>query len=139
MTSPTSIAVVGVSGYTGFELAKILLRHPAAEALTFYVREPKGAHCLSELFPQLRGWGQAPVRPLSTEAIAGSGAGTAFLATPHEVSAEIAPRLVDAGMRVVDLSGAFRFAAAATFERWYRLPTPHAAWLGQAVYGLPEF
>ena len=139
MTSPTSIAVVGVSGYTGFELAKILLRHPAAEALTFYVREPKGAHCLSELFPQLRGWGQAPVRPLSTEAIAGSGAGTAFLATPHEVSAEIAPRLVDVGMRVVDLSGAFRFAAAATFERWYRLPTPHAAWLGQAVYGLPEF
>jgi N-acetyl-gamma-glutamyl-phosphate reductase len=139
MTSPTSIAVVGVSGYTGFELAKILLRHPAAEALTFYVREPNGAHCLSELFPQLRGWGEAPVRPLSTEAIARSGAGTAFLATPHEVSAEIAPRLVDVGMRVVDLSGAFRFAAAATFERWYRLPTPHAAWLGQAVYGLPEF
>jgi N-acetyl-gamma-glutamyl-phosphate reductase len=139
MKSPTSIAVVGVSGYTGFELAKILLRHPAAEALTFYVREPKGAHCLSELFPHLRGWGQAPVRPLSTEAIVESGAGTAFLATPHEVSAEIAPRLLAAGMRVVDLSGAFRFAAASTFERWYRLPTPHAAWLGQAVYGLPEF
>jgi N-acetyl-gamma-glutamyl-phosphate reductase len=134
-----NIAVVGVSGYTGFELAKILLRHPEAEGLTFYVREPKGAHCLTELFPQLRGWGQAPVRALTTEAIVASAAGSAFLATPHEASAEIAPTLLDAGMRVVDLSGAFRFAEAATFERWYRLPTPHAAWLGEAVYGLPEF
>jgi len=139
MKNLNNIAVVGVSGYSGFELAKILLRHPAAETLTFYVREPEGAHCLTELFPRLRGLGQAPVRPLSTEAIAESGAGSAFLATPHQTSAEIAPRLVDAGMRVVDLSGAFRFAEAATFERWYQLPTPHAAWLSQAVYGLPEF
>jgi N-acetyl-gamma-glutamyl-phosphate reductase len=138
MKDPKNIAVVGVSGYTGFELAKILLRHPAAEKLTFYVREPAGAHCLTELFPQLRGWGQAPVKALSAEAIAESGAGTAFLATPHEASAELAPRLLEAGMRVVDLSGAFRFREAQTFERWYGLPTPHANWLGEAVYGLPE-
>jgi len=138
MKDPKNIAVVGVSGYTGFELAKILLRHPAAEKLTFYVREPAGAHCLTELFPQLRGWGQAPVKALSAEAIAESGAGTAFLATPHEASAELAPRLLEAGMRVVDLSGAFRFREARTFERWYGLPTPHANWLGEAVYGLPE-
>jgi N-acetyl-gamma-glutamyl-phosphate reductase len=139
MKNPKSIAVVGVSGYTGFELAKILLRHPAAEKLTFYVRDTQGAHCLAELFPQLRGWGQAPVKALSVEAIAESGAGTAFLATPHEASAELAPRLVQAGMRVLDLSGAFRFHEADTFARWYKLPTPHAEWLSQAVYGLPEF
>jgi N-acetyl-gamma-glutamyl-phosphate reductase len=139
MKDSTNIAVVGVSGYTGFELAKILLRHPGARSLTFYVREPQGAHCLTELFPQLRGWGQAPVRALSVDAIANSGAGTAFLATPHEVSAEIAPQLLQAGLRVVDLSGAFRFHEAETFQRWYKLPTPHAAWLGEAVYGLPEF
>jgi N-acetyl-gamma-glutamyl-phosphate reductase len=138
MKDPKNIAVVGVSGYTGFELAKILLRHPAAEKLTFYVREPAGRHCLTELFPQLRGWGQAPVKALSAEAIAESGAGTAFLATPHEASAELAPRLLESGMRVVDLSGAFRFREAQTFERWYGLPTPHANWLGEAVYGLPE-
>jgi N-acetyl-gamma-glutamyl-phosphate reductase len=139
MKDPKNIAVVGVSGYTGFELAKILLRHPEAKALTFYIREPRGARCLTELFPQLRGFGQAPVRSLSLGAIGESGAGTAFLATPHEASAEIAPRLLQAGMRVVDLSGAFRFREPATFERWYKLPTPHAAWLGEAVYGLPEF
>src|SRR5215470_5116848 len=139
MKNPKNIAAVGVSGYTGFELAKILLRHPAAEKLTFYVREPQGAHCLTELFPQLRGWAQATVKHLSVEAIAESGAGTAFLATPHEASAELAPRLLEAGMRVVDLSGAFRFRDAETFARWYQLPTPHADWLGEAVYGLPEF
>jgi len=139
MKDLNNIAVVGVSGYTGFELAKILLRHPEAGSLTFYVRETQGAHCLTELFPQLRGWGQAPVRTLSIAAIAESGAGTSFLATPHEVSAEIAPQLLDAGLRVIDLSGAFRFGERETFERWYKLPTPHAARLRQAVYGLPEF
>jgi N-acetyl-gamma-glutamyl-phosphate reductase len=139
MKDPKNIAVVGVSGYTGFELAKILLRHPAAEKLTFYVREPQGAHCLTELFPQLRGGGQAPVKLLSAEAIAESGAGTAFLATPHEASAELAPRLLEAGMRVVDLSAAFRFREPEMFSRWYKSPAPHADWLGGAVYGLPEF
>jgi N-acetyl-gamma-glutamyl-phosphate reductase len=137
MKDLNNIAVVGVSGYTGFELAKILLRHPEARSLTFYVRETQDAHCLTELFPQLRGWGQAPVRTLSMDAIAESG--TSFLATPHEVSAEIAPQLLDAGLRVIDLSGAFRFGEVETFERWYKLPTPHAARLGEAVYGLPEF
>ncbi|HXT23809.1 MAG TPA: N-acetyl-gamma-glutamyl-phosphate reductase [Candidatus Eisenbacteria bacterium] len=139
MRNPRNIAVVGVSGYTGFELATILLQHPAAEALTFHVREPQGAHCLTELFPRLRGSGQAPVQDLSLETIAGSGAGTVFLATPHEASAELAPGLLEAGMRVVDLSGAFRFREAETFARWYKLPAPHAGWLGEAAYGLPEF
>jgi N-acetyl-gamma-glutamyl-phosphate reductase len=129
MKDPNNIAVVGVSGYTGFELAKILLRHPEARSLTFYVREPQGARCLTELFPQLRGWGQAPVRALSVDAIVESGAG----------SADIAPRLLQAGIRVVDLSGAFRFREAETFRQWYKLPAPHEAWLGEAAYGLPEF
>lgn len=139
MKDPRNIAVVGVSGYTGFELAKILLRHPEANSLTFYVRDTQGARCMTELFPRLRGWGQAPVRSLSVEAILESGAGSAFLATPHDVSSELGPQLLQAGVRVVDLSGAFRFRDGATFSRWYELSTPHAAFLDEAVYGLPEF
>jgi N-acetyl-gamma-glutamyl-phosphate reductase len=133
-----NIAVIGVTGYTGYELATLLLRHPGIGKPTFYVRETNGARCLSEMFPQLRGWGEASLKPLSLEAIVDSSAGTAFLATPHEVSAELAPKLLDAGLRVIDLSGAFRFASAATFSAWYKLPTPHASRLGEAVYGLPE-
>jgi len=132
------IAVVGVTGYTGFELAKILLRHPAVEAPVFYVREPNGTKCLSQIFPQLRSRGDAPVRALSLNGIADSDAATAFLATPHELSAEITPALLEAGMRVVDLSGAFRFRDAETFTSWYKLPAPSAEWLGKAVYGLTE-
>jgi N-acetyl-gamma-glutamyl-phosphate reductase len=132
------VAVVGVTGYSGFELARILLRHPKVEKPVFYVRETHGAKCLAEMFPQLRGFGDAPVRPLSIDAVKHSTAGTAFLATPHEVSAEMAPELVEAGLRVVDLSGAFRFRSAETFKSWYKLQTPHANWLGEAVYGLPE-
>jgi len=139
MSKPQPIAVVGVSGYTGFELAKLLLRHPARAAATFFMRDTRGAHCLSELFPQLRGAGRAPVRQLSMENIRASGAKTAFLATPHEVSAELAPQLLEAGVKVIDLSGAFRFRDAAVFRAWYKLPVPHAGWLDSAVYGLPEF
>jgi N-acetyl-gamma-glutamyl-phosphate reductase len=138
MRNPGSIAVIGVTGYTGFELATLLLRHPAISKPTFYVREPNGNRCLSQLFPQLRGWGEAAVRTLSVDAITASNAGTAFLATPHEISAELAPKMLDAGLRVIDLSGAFRFANAETFSSWYKLPAPHAARLGEAVYGLPE-
>src|SRR5215471_11704418 len=98
MRDRTQVAVVGVTGYTGVELARLLLRHPDVPAPVFYVRDPQGAHCLGELFPRFRGWGEAAVRPLSPEAVATSSAGTAFLATPHEVSSELAPRLLEAGM-----------------------------------------
>jgi len=138
MRDPCHIAVVGVTGYTGLELARLLLRHPEIQTPVFYVREPNGAKCLAELFPQFRGWGEAPLRPLSVEAITSSTAGTAFLATPHEVSAELAPALLQTGMRVIDLSGAFRFRDAATFTSWYKLPAPPAEWLNEAAYGIPE-
>ena len=133
-----SIAVIGVTGYTGFELATLLLHHSDIGKPVFYVRETNGVHCLSELFPQLRGWGEASVKPLSVDTIAQSNAGTAFLATPHEISAELAPKLLDAGLRVIDLSGAFRSASADTYAAWYKLPTPHAPRLSEVVYGLPE-
>ena len=127
MRDPRQIAVVGVTGYSGLELARILLRHPAVQAPTFYVRDANGTKCLSERFPQFRGWGEAPLRALSVEAITSSNAGTVFLATPHEVSAELGPAFLKAGLRVVDLSGAFRFREAGTFTSWYKLPAPHAA------------
>src|SRR5882724_2130281 len=138
MRKPEQLAVVGVTGYTGFELARLLLRHPAVKSPVFYVRDTQNKKCLAELFPQLRGIGEAPLRSLSIADITASTAGTAFLATPHEVSAELAPALLQAGMRVVDLSGAFRFRSAEAFTSWYKLPTPHADWLSEAVYGLPE-
>jgi N-acetyl-gamma-glutamyl-phosphate reductase len=139
MKDPKRVAVIGATGYAGFELAKLLLRHPKIERPTFYLRgESAQAHCLTQLFPQLRGWGEAPCRALSVDAISASGAGTAFLATPHEVSLELVPELLNAGLRVIDLSGAFRFRDPQTFARWYKLPEPNEEITKRAVYGLPE-
>jgi N-acetyl-gamma-glutamyl-phosphate reductase len=146
MRDPNHIAVLGVTGYTGLELAELLLRHPSAKSVTFYVRDPQGAKCLSELFPRFRGWGNAPVQALphhgdspsivSVKGIVESAAGTAFLATPHEVSAMTASSLLQAGLRVIDLSGAYRFKNPETYSSWYKAPTMHL--FEEAVYGLPE-
>lgn len=133
------VAVIGATGYAGFELAKLLLRHPEIERPTFYLRgENTEVRCLTQIFPQLRGWGEAPCRPLSVDAIVGAGEGTAILATPHEVSLELVPELISAGVRVIDLSGAFRFRDPDTFAHWYKLQGPKASLTKRAVYGLPE-
>ncbi len=62
-----------------------------------------------------------------------------FLATPAEVSMELAPAMLDAGARVVDLSGAFRLRTVENYTRWYHEPHTQPALLAEAVYGLPEF
>ena len=141
MTDPLRVAVVGATGYAGFELARLLLRHPKIEKPVFYLREGNvGVRCLTELYPQLRGWGEAACKPLSVEAIASSGAQVVFLSTPHEASLELVPALLAANpaLRIVDLSGAYRFRDAQTFAHWYKLAAPDSATLAAAVYGLPE-
>jgi N-acetyl-gamma-glutamyl-phosphate reductase len=141
MNDPLRVAVVGATGYAGFELARLLLRHPKIEKPVFYLREGHaGVRCLTELYPQLRGWGEAPCKPLSVEAIATSGAQLVFLSTPHEASLELVPALLAASpaLRIVDLSGAYRFRDPETFAKWYKLAAPDSATLAEAVYGLPE-
>jgi N-acetyl-gamma-glutamyl-phosphate reductase len=141
MNDPLRVAVVGATGYAGFELARLLLRHPKIEKPVFYLREGHaGVRCLTELHPQLRGWGEAACKPLSVEAIAGSGAQVVFLSTPHEASLELVPALLAANpaLRIVDLSGAYRFSDAETLAHWYKLAAPDSATLSEAVYGLPE-
>lgn len=141
MSEPGRVAVVGATGYAGFELARLLLRHPHIVKPVFYLRDAHSdIHCLTQLFPQLRGWGEAPCKSLSVKAVAHSGAHTVFLSTPHEASVEFVPQLLRANpdLRVIDLSGAFRFREQGTFERWYKMASPDAALLRKAVYGLPE-
>ena len=141
MSEPLQVAVVGATGYAGFELARLLLRHPNVRKPTFYLR---GTHadvrCLTELYPQLRGLGDAPCKPLSVDAIAKSEADVVFLSTPHEASQELVPALLAANpdLRLVDLSGAFRFRDGETLERWYKLKPSDFGAQTEAVYGLPE-
>ena len=141
MNDAARVAVVGATGYAGFELARLLLRHPRIQQPTFFLRDGHvHARCLTELFPQLRGWGEAPCKPLSAEAVAKSRPDVVFLSTPHEASIELVPKLLaqNPQPRIVDLSGAYRFRKAETFLHWYKLAPPDEEVLSKAVYGLPE-
>jgi N-acetyl-gamma-glutamyl-phosphate reductase len=141
MNENARVAVVGATGYAGFELARLLLRHPQIEKPVFFVRgEHANVRCLTQIFPQFCGWGEARCMPLSVEAIAKSGAELVFLSTPHEASLDIIPELLaaDPRPRIVDLSGALRFRNPQTFANWYKLSPADSETLSQAVYGLPE-
>ncbi len=133
----TTVALIGVTGYAGGELARLLLRHPRLQRLTCYLRDGQPVRCLSELYPEWRGVVEAPCRPLSVQAVAEEKPAIVFLATPAEVSAELVPELVEAGLRVVDLSGAFRMGVEQA-RRWYGLDGAAVRLLEKAVYGLPE-
>ena len=91
MRDPRHIAVIGVTGYTGYELATLLLRHPVISRPTFYVRDTKGAQCISELFPQLRSWGEAPLKPLSMEAVTANSRVRLFSPRPTKSRQRLGP------------------------------------------------
>src|SRR5581483_6204750 len=123
------VAVAGATGYTGQELLRILARHPAVELTAAMSSGTTAARKLPAL---ARLW-TGEVTPLAPDVL--RAADVVFLALPDAAAAEIAPALVDAGVRVVDLSGAFRLANAEDRARWYpdtrRLPDG-------VVYGLTE-
>jgi N-acetyl-gamma-glutamyl-phosphate reductase len=127
-----SVGVAGFTGYSGAELVSILSRHPNTEPVLLEHRDagerpgPLGA--------------RAPRRiPCTAEAVRADGLAAVFLATPADVSMELAPRMLEAGAKVIDLSGAFRLGTAENYQRWYKEPHTQPALLAEAAYGLPEF
>src|SRR5512142_2924087 len=110
MAGKLKTAVLGATGYSGLELTRILLRHPRAEKPVLLRRSSdKGASTdLAEIFPALSGNGGYPLHPLNWSSLKQQGVQLLFLATPHEVSRSLVPEAISQGLRVVDLSGAWR-------------------------------
>jgi N-acetyl-gamma-glutamyl-phosphate reductase len=125
---PAKVAVAGATGYTGQELLRLLARHPSV-VLTAAMSSGTTARKLPAL---ARLW-KGDITPLSPETL--RQADVVFLALPDAAAAELAPSLVEAGVRVIDLSGAFRLTNAADRARWY--PETHRVPDGLA-YGLTE-
>jgi N-acetyl-gamma-glutamyl-phosphate reductase len=125
--------IVGFSGYSGAELLRLLTTHPHAEPILLEHRQDQPIPPAPIHHPQPR---RAPCTPDSVRA---EGLDVVFLATPPEVSMELAPAMLDAGAKVIDLSGAFRLRDAATYSRWYKHEHTAPQLLAEAVYGLPEF
>jgi N-acetyl-gamma-glutamyl-phosphate reductase len=130
-----SAAIVGASGYTGLELTRLVARHPHLRAEALYSDRWADEHAGARL-PLGGRVATLRYRPLAEAAQ--SDAEVVFLATPAEVSADLAPKLLARGARVVDLSGAFRLEHPALYPEWYGFVHPAPALLAEARYGLPE-
>ncbi len=127
-----SVGIVGASGYGGAELLRLLAGHPAIE-VAVVAANSRADQPVASLFPNLAG--EARFTGVDVGELAALD--LVFLATPHGASLDLGPRLADAGVKVVDLSGAFRLSADA-FATWYGEPHPHPD-RTPAAYGLTEF
>lgn len=130
------VAILGATGYTALELIKILLRHPGAQITALGTRSADRPH-LSAIHPQLTGRLDLYAEELSPTALA-ERAECVFSCLPHGVTAQAVPALLDAGLRIVDLSADYRLNDPATFAQWYGEAHHDPERLGKVVYGLPE-
>ncbi|MCI0580972.1 MAG: N-acetyl-gamma-glutamyl-phosphate reductase [Chloroflexi bacterium] len=125
--------IIGATGYTGFELARILGRHPAV-TVQFATSQSQAGRLLSDVYPAA-----PPLRLVAQEEAALGEVDVLFLCLPHGAAAPVAETALAAGVRVVDLSADFRLKDPAVYAAWYgqEHPAPHL--LAGAVYGLTEF
>jgi N-acetyl-gamma-glutamyl-phosphate reductase len=143
MSAKLKTAVLGATGYSGLELTRILLRHPRLEKPVLLRRSADNGSPLdlADVFPVLSGNGGYPLRSLSWPAMKQQGVELLFLATPHEASRSLVPEAMARGLRVIDLSGAWRLKQE-QHRAIYRFQDSDAVTAAQltekAVYGLPE-
>jgi N-acetyl-gamma-glutamyl-phosphate reductase len=136
-------AVVGATGYAGFELARLLARHPHAKKPVLFTRNGEAGTTakLDELYPHVSGNGGYPLEPFRWETLKAKGVNVLFLATPHEVSREWVPEAIAQGIHVIDLSGAWRLETPeyrAIYDFKDENPALADKVMAQAVYGIPE-
>jgi N-acetyl-gamma-glutamyl-phosphate reductase len=125
------VGIVGFRGYSGAEVVRILERHAhVTPVLVEHRADSQG----TSAHPQ-----RHPVIPCVPEAIAAEGVEAVFLGTPADVSMELAPGILAQGVKVIDLSGAFRLQKPEIYARWYKQQHTQPDLLAQAAYGLPEF
>jgi len=127
--------IVGGTGYTGVELLRLLAGHPAVKLAVITSRGEQGA-AASDLFPNLRGRMDLVFVEPSVSVL--EACDVVFFATPNGTAMQMAPALIEAGVRIVDLAADFRLRPAAEWERWYGMPHACPELLAEAVYGLPE-
>jgi N-acetyl-gamma-glutamyl-phosphate reductase len=127
--------IVGGTGYTGVELLRILARHPQVQIAAVTSRAEAGTR-VAAMFPSLRGRVNLAFCDPASAAL--DRCDVVFFATPNGVAMSEAGALLEAGVKVVDISADFRLRDVAEWEKWYKLKHPAPDLVAQAVYGLPE-
>jgi len=130
------VVLIGGSGYTGYEIIRILLRHGHAQLVASCGESKLGP--LEDIHPGLAKVVPMAQEPFDVQRIAAIGPDVAILCVPHKVAMDYVPKLRAVGIRCIDLSADYRLKDQAVYEKWY---CPHAdpKGLAEAVYGLPEY
>ncbi len=132
------VAIIGATGYSGFELIKLVLNHPIVKLVKIMASEASQDKPVDEVYPQLRSVLSGNCESYSPEKLDPSEIDLVFAATPDKISAEIIPDILAKGIKVIDLSGAFRLKEATLYPKWYGFEHKTPKLLSQAVYGLAE-
>lgn len=138
MTKEIRVGLVGVTGYTGMELARILIGHPTMRLVAATSRAEAGKK-LQTIYPFLQGFacGEVVLSEPDPDRLAKE-CDLVFLAIPHGAAMEMGATMVDKGCKVVDLSADYRLRDVATYEAWYAVKHTRTSHIAKAVYGLPE-
>ncbi len=129
------VGIVGGTGYTGVELLRLLSVHPEVELLAITSRAEAGRP-VSDVYESLRGHVDLVFSDPEPAVLADCD--LVFFATPNGTAMQMAPALLDAGVKVIDLAADFRLRDPAVWERWYGIPHACPELIAEAVYGLPE-
>jgi len=129
------VGIIGATGYTGEEAVKILLHHRQAK-LTALTALPEECGILGDIFPSLRKRLDLKVEPLDLDAFA-KNVDVALCCLPHKVSMSLVPKMLAAGLKVIDFSADYRLKDRATYEKYY-CPHTDPENLAKAAFGLPE-
>jgi N-acetyl-gamma-glutamyl-phosphate reductase len=133
----TTLAVIGASGFSGMELCRLACETAGVELVAAITDRWQGER-LGDRVEVALASRELIFTPQADAMRAVRGASIVALATPAEVSLELAPALLDAGHRVIDLSGAFRLEDPVLYPRWYAFSHPSPALLREARYALPQ-
>jgi N-acetyl-gamma-glutamyl-phosphate reductase len=130
------VGILGVTGYTGEELVRVLSRHPLVELAVVTSEQEKGKK-LGEIYPQFPRYQDLTI--CTAEDSLAQKIDLVFLCLPAIESSHWGKRYLDQGSRVIDLGADFRFPNPADYEKWYKTSHPYPELLEQTVYGLAEW
>lgn len=134
----TGVGVVGVTGYTGMELVRMLLAHPQLTLTQVTSRQAAGQK-LAQIYPFLHGHELGALKIVAPDSASlAKDCDLVFLAVPHGTAMEMAAELIAHNLRIIDLSADFRLRQVQTYEQWYQVKHTQKPLLSTAVYGLPE-
>lgn len=136
MSNKIRVGILGATGYAGVELARLIQSHPNTQ-LTYIVSHSYVGQKLSQVYPHLKQVIDLTCEELNVEE-AKKRCDVVFTALPHGASKEVIPSLYAAGVKIIDLSGDFRYHDVKVYEQWYQQKHNSPELLKKAVYGLPE-